>query len=175
MVNSTMVSPDIPPRFFPQTIPVLNLNCFAPGTCQPPATSPFPAAKGLTFTPQPHPVVAITPLPLSLALSSQLAFPPLPASCPATGHSSWRASRGDRGAGKVEVSGRRSLPSALSLLPNFHVVLVPHVNIPGGDGVCPKPCQPQLPAFPCSKRLHEGPLLCQLPELPYLLEGWRNP
>ena len=64
-------------------------------------------------------------------------------------------------------------PVSLVLVAN--VVLVPQLKFPGGDGVCPKPCQPQLPAFPCSKGLYEGPLLCQLPELPDLLEGWTNP
>ena len=54
------------------------------------------------------------------------------------------------------------------------VVFVPHLYISGGNGICAEPCQPELPAFSCSKGLHEGSLLRQLPELPYLLEGWRD-
>ena len=57
---------------------------------------------------------------------------------------------------------------------NCYIFTFFHPLLLGGDGVCSEPCQPQLSAFPCSKRLHEGSLLCQLPKLPDVLEGWKH-
>lgn len=41
----------------------------------------------------------------------------------------------------------------------------------GGDGVCTEPGQPQLPALSGTKRIHEGSLLHQLPQVPAVLAG----
>ena len=83
MGSSTMESLAIPPRLLDQNLPNnKTVTRFAPGTCQPSAPSPFPATKGLPFSPQSNPVIAITSLPFKISLPSQLTVTPISASCP---------------------------------------------------------------------------------------------
>ena len=41
----------------------------------------------------------------------------------------------------------------------------------GRNGVCAEPGQPQLPPLPGPEGLHEGPRLCQLPQVSPVLAG----